>query len=87
MIKLRIRKVKSHWDRITQAGEERCFVCGRKFRKDQRFIEIGKHRNTGEILRRHEYCSPGSANWIKLFGEGLIFNRIKVRQEGFDYGK
>lgn len=87
MVALRIRKVKSHWDRITQTGEERCFVCGKKFRKGQDFVEIGKHRNTGEVLRRHVYCFPGSTNWIKLFGPGLIFNRLKARQEGFEHGK
>lgn len=54
-----------HLARIKTTGNIACFVCDKKFKKDQRKIFIGTME--GEKLYRHERCDCHSKKWHKKF--------------------
>ena len=58
----------SHWELITSTGEEHCFVCDKKFRKNERKTYVGKNKIDGDPLYRHNRCDALSENWKKKFG-------------------
>ena len=61
----------SHWDLITKAGSDICFVCERRFKSRHKgvVVMIGRHRTTGEELWRHESCNALSPNWLRKFNK------------------
>jgi hypothetical protein len=67
--------IKSHWNKI-KGGEVNCFVCDKKFKAHHNKKYIGKHKLTGEILLRHDYCESGSNNWEEKFGGRITFNTV-----------
>lgn len=67
--------IKSHWNKI-KGGETNCFVCDKKFKVHHRKKYIGKHKLTGEILLRHDYCESGSINWEEKFGGRIAFQTV-----------
>jgi hypothetical protein len=73
-------KTRKHWDRITSTGECICFVCDRKFKKDQTKIFIGLHKYNGEKLYRHTHCDALTQNWFKKFkARRKIKPRVKLK--------
>jgi len=43
---------------IRKCGKDVCFVCEKPFRKTDRRVMIGLHRDTGAELWRHVACHP-----------------------------
>jgi len=58
----------SHWELIASSGEEYCFVCDKKFKKNERKTYVGKNKTDGSLLHRHNRCDALSENWKKKFG-------------------
>lgn len=68
-----------HWKKIN-GGENKCFVCEKKFKIQHKRIYIGKHPDTEENLYRHEKCESGSINWHKKFGGRLTFKSSYIKK-------
>lgn len=63
-----------YWHLI-QGGKENCCICNKQL-KGRPYRFIGYHKLSGEELRRHEYCEPGSSRYIEKFG-GYICENLK----------
>ena len=61
----------SYWEKI-HGGIDACFVCDKKFKSHHKKIYIGRHKESGEPLFRHNYCEAGSSNWTEKFGGRII---------------
>lgn len=60
---------------LIQGGKENCCICNKPL-KGRPYRFIGYHKLSGEELRRHEYCEPGSSRYIEKFG-GYICENLK----------
>ena len=72
-----------HWDKIKSSGFETCFVCDKKFKKEQKAVYIGRHKHDGSYLFRHDNCDAMSANWHRKFrAEKRTVQRTKILVSG-----